>query len=696
MDSLLNVGISNAIAAVVLALLAFAVDRVFRRPALSHCFWLLVLLKLVTPPVVHVPLPWPSEPVRPSVTVPQTVPAVEETDDSTPPSPTVVIPAVESPPVINYVTSAPVSWTPVVLGAWLAGSCLWWVVAAVRIGRFCQLLRQAEQAPDEVRECVRQLSERMGSRRSPGVVFVPGTVSPLLWAPGSKAHLLLPNALWERLDGHQRDSLLVHELAHLQRCDYWVRRLELVALGLYWWHPVAWWARHELQEAEERCCDGWVVRVLPGSAAAYASALVETVAFLSAVRPAVPFGASGGGRARHLKRRVTMILDGKTARPLGRLALVVVLGIGAVLLTLTPGGAEPPASSESLAEAKRRALADQVPPGVRFVTKLDMVAKQPLSAREKADRQQTGLEEAEPKTRSGKDAEAAREEIALSEAKLAVKKAQLDAAIVALEGARRSLQRTETMFKRNAIGAEDFEKARVEVETREMDLKIRLAESLEPELRLEQARARLAALRAKATGERTDVKPAELREVNEIPKRIDELRREIESLRKELRRGDRPDRSGWHSPVEMDLTPREKRMGRWRIQFDTRNGDEFLRQLRGLGAILAIPKKRDCSEYRTIRDLTARPPRLLDEDISKIDTIYWAFYDPVSIKSLMNALTLDLSPEMVVIFLPENKLIEAEQRFGGLKEQDILVTYFRVRLVAGKYVPVVVEQQKKE
>ena len=62
MESFLSVGISNALAAVVLALLAFAVDRIFRRPALSHCFWLLVLLKLVTPPLVHVPLPWPAEP----------------------------------------------------------------------------------------------------------------------------------------------------------------------------------------------------------------------------------------------------------------------------------------------------------------------------------------------------------------------------------------------------------------------------------------------------------------------------------------------------------------------------------------------------------------------------------------------------------------------------------------------------------
>jgi beta-lactamase regulating signal transducer with metallopeptidase domain len=534
MDSLLNVGISNAVAAVVLALLAFAVDRVFRRPALSHIVWLLVLLKLVTPPLVHVPLLWPSEPVRPAVALPQELSAVEDADDSTPPRPTLVFPAVEPPLAVNYVTPAPVSWTPFVLGAWLAGSCLWWVVAAVRIARFRRLLRQAEDAPGEVRERVRRLAELMGLRRSPAAAFVPGALSPLLWAPGRKAYLLLPKALWERLDCDQRDSLLVHELAHLRRGDHWVRRLELLALGLYWWHPVAWWARHELQEAEERCCDGWVVRVLPGSAAAYASALVETVAFLSAVRPPVPLGASGGGRARHLKRRVTMILDGKTARPLGRLALVGVLVIGAVLLTLTPGSADPPAASP--AEAKGRAVADQIPADLRFVVRRRAIAEQPPSSDQAVeDRQDSRTERTEPRAgnRRGPEAEAAREEVELLEAQLAVKKAQLEAAMVAVEAAKPPLQRAERLFKTNAIGVEDLEKAKVEVRSREMEVAIRSAELREPEVRLRQARRRLAALEGNAAaGEKKDTKPDESRRLNEIQKKLDELRQEIEALRK--------------------------------------------------------------------------------------------------------------------------------------------------------------------
>src|SRR5205085_593731 len=104
----------------------------------------------------------------------------------------------------------------------------------------------------------------------------------------------------------------------------------------YWWHPVVWLARHELQEAEEQCCDAWVVAVLPGQAEAYAEALLETLSYLSRFRRAVPLGASGIGRVHCLKRRLLMILDGTTPRQLSRVGSGAVLTLAAVLLPLLP------------------------------------------------------------------------------------------------------------------------------------------------------------------------------------------------------------------------------------------------------------------------------------------------------------------------------------------------------------------------
>ena len=60
MDSLLQLGFSNAAAATLLALLAVVVSRQSSRPALAHGLWLLVLLKLVTPPLFRVAVPLPA------------------------------------------------------------------------------------------------------------------------------------------------------------------------------------------------------------------------------------------------------------------------------------------------------------------------------------------------------------------------------------------------------------------------------------------------------------------------------------------------------------------------------------------------------------------------------------------------------------------------------------------------------------
>src|SRR5216683_7856185 len=54
MNTFEQVVLSNAVVATVLALLASAVALFSRRPALVHSLWLLVLIKLITPPICRV------------------------------------------------------------------------------------------------------------------------------------------------------------------------------------------------------------------------------------------------------------------------------------------------------------------------------------------------------------------------------------------------------------------------------------------------------------------------------------------------------------------------------------------------------------------------------------------------------------------------------------------------------------------
>jgi beta-lactamase regulating signal transducer with metallopeptidase domain len=398
-SSLLEIGLTNAVLATVLALAVLVVGLfVRRRPALLHSLWLLVLIKLITPPLVSVPvltrpapasefadaLPEPAipEPVTDLTEILPVPPiALEDggsdilvsSEESAGQNARAVVEAPALPaPAAETVTAEAANpaklpstewlayWPELALSLWLAGTLGWLALVGVRLVRFRRLLRHASPAPARLRERADYLARRLGLKRSPVIWLVPGAVSPMLWALGSSPLLILPAQLVERLRWSRLDTLLLHELAHVKRRDHWVRWLELIVTGLYWWHPIVWWARRELREAEEQCCDAWVVWALPQAARSYALALVETVDFLADARPVLPLAASGFGHVNDLKRRLTMIMRGRTPRALTWAGCLTVVGLGAALLAVQPTWGQdekrPPAERERReAEERERA-----------------------------------------------------------------------------------------------------------------------------------------------------------------------------------------------------------------------------------------------------------------------------------------------------------------------------------------------------
>ena len=393
----------------VLALAAAVVCRFCRKPALAHALWLLVLLKLIVPPLWKVPVsdslsrlfPQSSDPplvhvvvhpmpesetaarARPLVvgeTAPAHVkpldPAVladrqgahEPSDASIHPrfASAEAAPLIDPPagplqtqaeiwrpaPTIQPWRPALPSMTAAVIGFWLGGSCLCTFIILARLIRFRRLLAYAVPVTHSVQRRADSLARRMGTSTLPSVWFIPGSVCPMLYALGRKPRLLIPEALWDRLDDNQQSSLLVHELAHLRRGDHRVRVLELLVTILYWWNPVAWWARRELREAEEQCCDAWVVWLMPGSARHYASALLEAVEFVSQQHhggsrnirphPSVPLLASGMGEFYRLRRRLIMIKTMRVTRKLTGLGVTSMVALAGLLLPLAPTWAQQP------------------------------------------------------------------------------------------------------------------------------------------------------------------------------------------------------------------------------------------------------------------------------------------------------------------------------------------------------------------
>jgi hypothetical protein len=447
LDGLLDIALGNAAMAAILALVAAAIGRLCRRPALTHALWVLVLIKLVTPPLWKVPLHGVLARAMARAQVPPRIPALPITpitpgeiqqaapkaicptneaqlaaiaispqresaevvelpepvrralnwdaraDEVTPAVPVhvteptaaaTISPAVEP---VDYFTTA-----NVIRGALYAagaGSGLCGVIVIVRLVRFRRLLRYALPAPPHVRGRMESLALRMGVS-PPSAWLVPGgSICPMVFALGGRPWLLIPDGLWERLNPVQQSALLVHELAHLHRRDHWVRWLEVFVTIFYWWHPAVWWARRELRDAEEQCCDAWVVWLLPGANRNYAAALLDTLEFISAPSPAdapgvacnligrrrarrrrhhrrVPAWASGMGEFHRLKRRLLMIKTAKVSRRLTGAGLTSVFALAGLLLPVAPGfgdgpKAPEPAAKEAVPATEAKAAPEEKP-----------------------------------------------------------------------------------------------------------------------------------------------------------------------------------------------------------------------------------------------------------------------------------------------------------------------------------------------
>lgn len=334
----------NTIAALILALLVYGVTRVWRHPPTAHLLWLLVLLKLVAPPLW--PVSWPTHSSRemaviahPSRQSPAGIAKVDSSAgsrdgvaDQDVAGDIVADTPADSPPAVPVAAARPIAveasgatWSLIaqraVVMLWLAGATVCGLVTAVRIVRFERLLRDTLPASRRCEQLTAEIAARLGIRKVPTVRYVQSADVPLLWCAGLRPTIVLPIDLVNEISEDRLALILAHELAHLRRRDHWVRVVELLVVTLYWWNPLAWIIRRQIHQAEDLCCDAWVRRAFPDQNHRYAEAIFATAEWLRRSRPgrppqlASPFFHTGT-----LKARIEMILHSQFAPQLSRKA----------------------------------------------------------------------------------------------------------------------------------------------------------------------------------------------------------------------------------------------------------------------------------------------------------------------------------------------------------------------------------------
>jgi beta-lactamase regulating signal transducer with metallopeptidase domain len=384
--------VHNTLTAAVLAAAVALVVRIGRpSPAVRHALWLIVLVKLLLPPLVNWPwsffdlrgnllaLVWPQRETQVDglPTAPDERLLAEQADENArlaaaardallsygkqparePPKTLVATAAGIGTDAATAQLASPLSeeasdalpaaplqpetagpsliWEracQLALYGWLAGTAALIVLQVVRIRRFQALLARARPPSLELTQLIARMVQRLGVRPVRCLV-VPGIVSPALWCLGRPV-LVWPADLPDRLPSRSWPSVIAHELAHLRRRDQWVSRLLLAAECCWWWNPVFWFVRRQVLVQAELACDAWVVEVLPEDRRPYAEALLEVSLWQSWAAAPLPALGMGHGPRKTFERRLTMIMCDRVPC---RVSLGALAAIALLSLAILPG-----------------------------------------------------------------------------------------------------------------------------------------------------------------------------------------------------------------------------------------------------------------------------------------------------------------------------------------------------------------------
>jgi GWxTD domain-containing protein len=223
-------------------------------------------------------------------------------------------------------------WKPnlAVAAPWLA--LLWMAGVLLMFGRYsvsCVSVRRFRRrgvcyAPDAWQREVERLTSRLRISKSVRLLesclaespTVIGHVRPLI---------LMPLGMLAGLSPDQIESILLHELAHIQRHDYLINTLQRYLEGLLFYHPAVWWISAVVRREREYCCDDLAVSI-SGDPHEYARALAAIEQ--NRYSPAA-VAAAGGSLVKRIHRLLYPRTGGAWA-PFLSVMILVLTGTAAV------------------------------------------------------------------------------------------------------------------------------------------------------------------------------------------------------------------------------------------------------------------------------------------------------------------------------------------------------------------------------
>lgn len=229
-------------------------------------------------------------------------------------------------PLLNI----PRQWLSVLLLAWVVG-VVWGSGRLMLSWISLKVLQYTHRAitPEWLRMEVLRLQRQAGVGRNIKIVVSYAVVTPLT-AGCIRPVLILPATLLTGMPGDQLKLILLHELAHIRRCDYLVNWLQNTVSVLLFYHPVVHWVGRILSEERELCCD-YSALSSKDNPVDYAKALLTLQQQYQ--QPQMALAASGKGVLLNRLQRLlnqeadTLALSSNPGRPFACLMTIIVSAV---------------------------------------------------------------------------------------------------------------------------------------------------------------------------------------------------------------------------------------------------------------------------------------------------------------------------------------------------------------------------------
>ena len=205
--------------------------------------------------------------------------------------------------------------------AWLLGAALSLLMPLVGLLGIARICCSSGPIKDKAwLELLHKLKIELGISRRVSLLRSPNIESALTCGVFTPK-LLLPAAADEWSDS-QRRTVLLHELAHIQRFDWAIQMISHLASAIHWFNPLVWWMSRRMYLDREQASDDIVLSV-GIDPTDYASQLVQIA---TRIRPLQSLAAIPMAQQSTLRQRVNAVLDSQRPRgSIGRISLSVAI-----------------------------------------------------------------------------------------------------------------------------------------------------------------------------------------------------------------------------------------------------------------------------------------------------------------------------------------------------------------------------------